>query len=163
MKETTPHAGWVIVLTFFVAILLTIMSLPEWAQPIRPHWVAMVLVYWCMALPSRVGILSGWICGLLLDVLTGTLLGAQALALSMVAYVTLMLYKQVRVKPLFQQALTLFLILLLTHHIPLLWVQGISGQSIQNWTYWISPFISALLWPMVFLLLRYVRHKFRVT
>lgn len=163
MKVMTPNAGWVIVFTFFVAILLMIMPLPEWAQPLRPHWVAMVLVYWCLALPSRVGILSAWSVGLLLDILNGTLLGEQALALSLVAYITLWLHKRIRVKPLLQQALTLFLILLLAHHFPLLWVQGISGQSIESWTYWITPFSSALLWPVVFLLLRYVRRKFRVT
>ncbi len=163
MKVTTPHAGWVIVFTFFVAILLMIMPLPEWAQPLRPHWAAMVLVYWCLALPSRISILHAWVYGLLLDVLYGTLLGEQALALSLIAYIALMLHRRIRVKPLLHQALTLFLILLLAHHILLLWVQGISGQSIQSWTYWIAPFTSALLWPVVFLLLRYVRRKFRVT
>ncbi len=163
MKAYTHSSGWVIVFTLFIAILLMIMPLPEWAQPLRPHWAAMVLVYWCLALPSRIGILSAWVVGLLLDVLSGTLLGAQALALSIVAYVTLMLYRRIRVKPLLHQSLVLFLLLLLAHHVPLLWVQGISGHSIQSWTYWITPFTSALLWPVVFLLLRYVRHKFRVT
>ncbi len=162
MKITTPNSGWVIVLTFIIAILLMIMPLPEWMQPIRPHWVALVLIYWCLALPYKVGVIGAWFCGLLLDVLSGTLLGEQALALSLVAYVTLMLHKRIRVKPLLHQALTVFLIILLAHHVPLLWIQGISGQSIQTWPYWITPFSSALFWPVVFSLLRYVRRKFRV-
>ena len=50
----------------------------------RPAWVALVLVYWCMAAPDQVGVVAGWTTGLLLDVMTGTLLGQHALGLSVV-------------------------------------------------------------------------------
>ena len=56
-----PHRIWVIALSFLAAFMLTAMPLPEWALPWRPAWIAMVLVYWCMALPERVGVITGWV------------------------------------------------------------------------------------------------------
>ena len=50
-----PHRIWVVALSFVAAFMLTAIPLPEWALPWRPAWIAMVLVYWCMALPQRVG------------------------------------------------------------------------------------------------------------
>ena len=55
-------------LTLFVAFMLTIMPLPEWAIEFRPDWVTLVLVYWAMALPARVGVTIAWFAGLMLDV-----------------------------------------------------------------------------------------------
>jgi rod shape-determining protein MreD len=76
---------WVIVLTFFIAYLLAIVPVPEWAMSYRPEWVPLVLIYWVMALPYRVGIGSAWIAGLVLDILEGSILGLNALALVIIA------------------------------------------------------------------------------
>ena len=70
-----PHRIWVIALSFLAAFMLTAMPLPDWALPWRPAWIAMVLVYWCMALPERVGVITGWVIGLILDVMHGSILG----------------------------------------------------------------------------------------
>ncbi|MCU7891916.1 MAG: rod shape-determining protein MreD, partial [Candidatus Thiodiazotropha sp. (ex Ustalcina ferruginea)] len=96
-----PHShGYVIYLTLLVGFILTIMPLPEWAAAYRPQWVALILIYWCMAIPERIGVGIGWTTGLLLDVLTGTLLGQHALGLSVIAYIMLKLHLRVRVMPL---------------------------------------------------------------
>ena len=42
--------------------------LPGWLDPFRPEWVALVLIYWCMAVPNRVGVGVAWIVGLLQEV-----------------------------------------------------------------------------------------------
>ena len=54
--QKKAHAVWVIFLTFFLAYLLAIVPFPEWAMDYRPEWVPLVLMYWVMALPYRVGI-----------------------------------------------------------------------------------------------------------
>ena len=51
----------------------------------RPEWVPMVLIYWVMALPYRIGIGSAWIVGLVLDILEGSILGLNAMALVIIA------------------------------------------------------------------------------
>ena len=84
---------WVIFLSFFIALVFSIVSLPD-ALPVelgylRPQWVALVLIYWVIALPFRVGIVVAWVAGIALDVLLSSLLGQHALALIIVAYVRL--------------------------------------------------------------------------
>ncbi|MDX1811856.1 MAG: rod shape-determining protein MreD, partial [Gammaproteobacteria bacterium] len=43
------------------------------------------------------------------------------------------------------------------------WVKGITGDSPQSWTYWAPSFASAIIWPWVFVFLRSLRRKFRVS
>jgi rod shape-determining protein MreD len=161
MRQDQHHAGWIIVLSFIVAFMLTAMPLPEWAASWRPAWVAMVLIYWCMALPDRVGIGIAWLLGLLLDVQQGTLLGQNALGLALIAYITLKSYQRVRMFPLPQQALVVCAYLLLQQFISL-WIHGMMGVPPQNWTFWMPAFTSMVLWPWLFIILRDLRRKHHV-
>jgi rod shape-determining protein MreD len=153
---------YVIPLTLLIGFILTIMPLPEWASIYRPQWVALVVIYWCMAMPERIGVGISWTIGLLLDVLTGTLLGQHALGFSAIAYIMLRLHLRVRVMPLHQQAFTIF-ILLLVERLLVLWSTGAAGYPTPSLQYWITPVISTLLWPWVFLILRDLRRRFRVS
>ena len=89
--QQNAHATWVIVFRCSIAYLLALVPFPEWAMNYRPEWVPMVLIYWVMALPYRIGIGSAWIVGLVLDILEGSILGLNAMALVIIAYVTLSL------------------------------------------------------------------------
>ena len=102
----------IIAATFFLALFLAVLPLPEWAAAWRPAWVAMVLVYWCMTLPERVGVGTGWLIGLLLDALHGTPLGQNAAALAIAAYVSAKNYRRLRLFPVAQQALWVGLMIL---------------------------------------------------
>jgi rod shape-determining protein MreD len=161
MKQEQHHAGWIIVASFIVAFMLTAMPLPEWAISWRPAWVAMVLMYWCMALPDRVGIGIAWMLGLLLDVQQGTVLGQNALGLALLAWVMLKSYQRVRVFPLTQQALVVCGYLLFLQFINL-WIRGMMGVPPEHWTFWMSAFTSMLLWPWLFVILRDMRRKHHV-
>jgi len=156
-RQGTP----VIIASFAIALLLTMLPLPAWAQPFRPEWVALVLIYWCMALPTRVSIGWGWVVGLMLDVTLGTLLGLNALALALVAFLTIKLYQRVRVYPLTQQAFAI-LVLIAMSQLLNLWIHGITGSTPQSWTYWLPSLTSAVLWPWLFIILRNTRRRFRV-
>ena len=153
---------YIIYLTLILGFILTIMPLPEWAQDYRPQWVALILIYWCMALPERIGVGVGWISGLLLDVLSGALLGQHALGLAVIAFLTLKLYRRVRVLPLRQQMFTV-LVLLLVERLSNLWSAGAAGHSTPTLWYWITPLIGMLLWPWVYITLRDIRRRFHVS
>ena len=99
--------------------------------------------------------------GLFVDVITGNLLGQHALAMTVVAFVTVKVHKQVRVYPLWQQALSVFVLVALSQLL-VVWVKGIIGQAPDNWVYWAPSITSALLWPWIYVVLRDVRRKFRV-
>ena len=161
MIYSRPRRDWIIVSSFLVAFLLTAIPVPEWAAYWRPEWVAMVLFYWCMALPQRVGIGTAWGLGLILDVLKGSLLGQHALGFSVTSFIILKTHQRIRVFPLFQQALIIFFLVVL-HELLVLWVQGIIGKPPDSWKYWLPAVTTMLLWPWLFILLRDVRRRFQV-
>lgn len=163
MKKDDGHkAGWIIVVSFLVAFMLTAMPLPDWAINWRPAWAVMVLVYWCMALPERVGIGTAWVLGLLLDVQQGTVLGQNALAMTIIAYITIQAHRRIRVSPLLQQAVVMFTYVILFQFITL-WIRGIMGVPPSGWTFWMPALTSMLLWPWMFIILRDLRRKYHVT
>lgn len=155
------RGGSIIILTFIIAFILIMVPLPNWAQLLRPEWVAMVVIYWCMALPNRVGIGTGWFAGLIVDVVRDSLLGQHALALAVVAFLTLRLHQRVRVYPPGQQALTVFLVMVINFLI-ILWIRGIMGQAPNLWQVLVPALTTALMWPAVFMAMRFLRRQFNV-
>ncbi len=151
----------VIYFTFVVALVLTVMPLPEWARYVRPDWVGLVLIYWCMALPERVGVTTGWFMGLLVDLLTGTVLGQHALALTVVAWLTIKFHQRLRLFPVVQQALTV-LVLLILHQLLTLWISRFIGRPPAPWYYWMPSLLGMVIWPLVYAALRGVRQSFRI-
>ncbi|MCY4361216.1 MAG: rod shape-determining protein MreD [Gammaproteobacteria bacterium] len=161
MPLVRHNAGWVILASFVLAFLLTTIPLPGWSADWRPAWVVMMVIYWCIVLPERVGVAIAWILGLLLDVYTGSLLGQNALGLSVIAYLTLRLHKQIRIFPPLQQSVLICIYLLLFQFFTL-WIRGIIGVPPQHWTFWAPVLSSMFLWPIFFMLMRSVRRKFNV-
>ncbi len=161
MNIDKQHGSLIIFLSFLVAFMLTAMPLPEWATFWRPAWVALVLIYWVMALPNRIGIGTAWVLGLLIDVLQGTILGLNAMSYALLAFLIIKSYQRIRVYSLVQQsAIVGFLMsfyLLLS-----LWVQSLTGSPEISWMYWMSAFTNMLLWPWLFIVLRDVRRKYDV-
>jgi rod shape-determining protein MreD len=150
-----------IVFSLAIALMLTIFPLPDWAHPYRPQWPLMVLAYWCMALPRRIGVAAGWLTGLVTDVMTGTLLGQHALGYALAMYLVLTLHQRLRLFPWWQQAVALGGIFATERLISFLVVGATTGQP-QPWSHWVSPVVSMALWPWLFVILRDVRRKFRV-
>lgn len=153
---------WVIALSFVVAFMLAAVPLPEIAAAWRPAWVAMVLVYWCIALPQRVGVVTGWCAGLLLDALTGGALGMNAFGLAVVAYISVQLHQQIRVFPLGQQALVIGLVLGVYLTL-MLWLRGLVGSSPPDARMLLAVPTSMLLWPWLFIVLRDIRRRLQVS
>ena len=156
-----PHRIWVIALSIVIAFMLTAMPLPLWALPWRPAWIAMVLVYWCMALPERVGVISSWAIGLTLDVMHGSILGQHAFGLAFVAYVVLQYHQRLRVFRLVQQAIVVGTIVFV-YLLSMLWVYKLLGSVSYSFSYLFGAISTAVLWPWVYIVLRDVRRRARV-
>jgi len=153
---------FIILLTFLASLIITLIPLPDLVRPFRPPWYTLALIYWAMAQPERIGIGYGWMLGLIVDVMTGSLPGQHALTLSLVAYIVVKLHTQIRVFPLWQQSFTVMILLFLE---PLIatWAMGISHQPPPPMLYWTTPVIGMLLWPWVFILLRNTRRRYQVS
>jgi rod shape-determining protein MreD len=162
MADVRARGGWIIMVSLAVALWLSILPLPEWARWARPEWVALVLIYWVIALPQRVGVGMAWLTGLVLDLVEGAPLGENALALAVIAYLALILYQRLRMYAAWQQAGVIFVLIginqLLCH-----WVQTMTARVVPTLMFLLPALVSALLWPSVLLLLRYIRRRYRVT
>ena len=161
MMKSQQHGTSIIFASFLIAFMLTAMPLPDWATVWRPAWIVLVLTYWTMALPERIGIGIGWILGLLVDVLHGTLLGFNALGYALLTYIVLKSYQRIRVYSLVQQSLFIGVILFVYSFIGL-WIRSLTEVPDINWLYWMSIVTSMFLWPWVFIVLRDIRRKFNV-
>jgi rod shape-determining protein MreD len=161
-KFNKHHGGWIITATFVLAALFTVLPLPEWLEAYRPEWVALVVIYWVIALPDRIGLITAWIVGFFVDVLEGSLLGLNALALALVAYLALSLYQRMRMFTAIQQSSTI-LILVGIHQLMSFWVLTANSQNTApNLIFMISALSSAIIWPFIFFGLRYIRRTFNV-
>ncbi len=145
-------------ITITGAFMLAIMPLPNWAVEFRPDWVTLVLIYWTMASPTKIGVTVAWFTGLLLDVSYGTLMGQHAVGMVLVIYVIHMQHQRLRVASLLQQAIVIFFLLLIKQLLSL-WVDGIIGRAPESWLYFMPTITSAFLWPWTYLILRDIRRK----
>ena len=147
-------------ITIIAGMVLAVVPMPQ-LVPIelgflRPDWVALVLVYWIIALPHRVGILTAWLAGIAMDVLLGSLIGQHALSYVLIAYVALSLYQRLRMFSVWQQSTVLFVLLGINQLVGF-WIESVAGLA--DWRFWyLLPALSgAFLWPWVFLMLRSLR------
>lgn len=156
------HRYGLIMLTFIVALFLTIIPLPTWAAPFRPYWLMLVVIYWVLVLPEVVGIGISWMIGLFLDVLQGAVLGQYALAMILIAYLTFKLHYQLRVFPMWQQAIAIFLFISLAQ-LFILWTNVLMGQEVSaNWQQWLAVLCSAVIWPWVYGVLHSYQNRYRI-
>jgi rod shape-determining protein MreD len=150
MTDTAWAPWWVIICTVLGALFLSVMPMPAPIEHYQPEWLALVVVYWCLTTPERFGPGTAWACGLVMDALSGTLLGEHALALLLLAFLALRFRLQVRVFPIIQQSITVAL-LLAVHAFVLFWVDGVagvySGVTSRAW----PVLVSALAWPFLVL------------
>lgn len=147
--------------TLVMAMCLRIAPWPGEMAAFNPDWVLLVLIYWSLAIPERVGIFHAWTFGLLTDVLTGRLLGQYALAYSLVIYICLKLHKRLRQFPLIQQVLFIFFCLLLSQLL-LFFIKNLQHPAQLHASFWLPVFTGTLCWPLVQGALRFVRLSRRI-
>ncbi|MBA6329119.1 rod shape-determining protein MreD [Colwellia sp. MB02u-6] len=149
-------------LTLLVSLLASIMPLPLSVDAFRPDWVLVVLLYWCLALPSRVNVISAWVMGFILDVLLGSTLGVHAGAMAISVYIVAGNFQKIRNFSVWQQALIIGVLSAL-YHLIVFWLQRFLTDAVFLPSYLYPVFTTIILWPWAFLLLRKIRRNFRIT
>lgn len=84
---TRMRNTWILPASIFIALVLGLLPLPMVVQPLRPYWLALVLAYWVIEEPDRVGLGLAFVAGVLADLLYGGLLGEQALRLVIMTFI----------------------------------------------------------------------------
>ena len=143
---------------FTLGLALLMDMLPLVRQPWRPDLLALVLVFWTIHQPLRVGVGAAFVFGLFMDVHRAGLLGQHALVYTALSYLAIMVHRRILWFPVSSQALQVLPLLMAVHVLELI-VRLISGDGFPNWSFWLAPFLQALLWPVVSLLLLMPQHR----
>jgi len=150
-----------ILLSIMAAVFLSLLPLPDMLVPFKPYWVAMVLIYWTLETQDMISLGLAFLIGLVLDTLSGSLMGLHALSLVVMVFLVQRFRSRLRFFPPWQQALSV-LGLLVNDRIILIWITVLLGEPLPTWEYWLPPLVGMALWPWLFLLLDRIRARLRL-
>ncbi|MCG8392937.1 MAG: rod shape-determining protein MreD [Pseudomonadales bacterium] len=162
MVNDRPAGTGVIIVTLLIAALLEVIPMPDSLDWVRPEWMLLVLVYWVLEVPGRIGVLWGFFVGLYHDVLVGTTLGQWGLSYALGAFVMLAAYKRMRVFTLIQQCAVIFLLVGTVSLLAYLVQESVGRTLYPPYTILYASLSSAVLWRPVCALLRWVQLRFLV-
>jgi len=156
MIEDRPQRILLPVRVSFMA-LTTLLALLFNALPWRdvtglPDMLALVITFWCIHQPRRMGMGAAWALGLMMDVANGALLGQHAFAYSVLAFAAVLLSRRILWFRIWPQALHV-LMLLLASQLLMLAVRLAAGGAFPGPAWFAGSGIAALLWPAVTFLL----------
>jgi rod shape-determining protein MreD len=138
--------------TVLLALFLSVVPLPGWADTFRPAFLVLTVLYWSIASPRTGGIALGWIAGLALDIFQGSILGQHALALALVTYIAVREHQKIRSKPVFQQSLIVMATLFIYEFIVYA-INGWTGHALYGPLRWVQILTGAVVWPVAAALL----------
>lgn len=145
-----PANPWFIAFSLIVALVIDMIPLGRLAW--MPDLLAVVLVFWGVHQPRRVGVLWAFFFGLAMDVHDGALLGQHALAYSALSFGAIMLHRRLPWFALPNQAVQVLPLFFAAHVITLV-VRLLVGGMWPGWSLLLAPLLEAALWPLACLLL----------
>ncbi len=152
-----PVSNLFVLLSIVVALLLNGLPWQGIWLAIRPDFVAVVLLYWCMHKPLRIGIGLSWVVGIFADVADASLFGQHALAYTLLAFCGVMLHRRLQMFDIRQQTTQVFGIFVLVYGIYALVHWQLNGYV--TWSYFIGCVTSTLLWMPFSLMVRVIRQR----
>lgn len=155
--STTRQRTWIPFATVFFAMVLLVIPAPELIRGFLPDWVSLVLIYWALALPTRMKVSLAWLAGLAVDLFTLGIPGAHALSKAVLVYVVKILALRVRAYPLWQQSVMVMLLLGL-EVLVLAIVDIVTEGGLGVLHRWTAVIVGGLAWPLVYVVLRRSRH-----
>ncbi len=140
-------------------LLVWVVSLLSWRlwAPV-PDLLLLVLAFWCLYEPRRVGLFTAFLFGLLMDVHDAAPLGGQALVYGLVAYGVVLLSKRLQRFNAIVQALHLLPVFVLPAAVHGLLSSWLQGQWV-GWNWLWSALLTLALWPVLYILLHYLPNR----
>ena len=136
--------------SLLLAVLLEMT--PIGRHPASPDLVALVLVFWNVYQPRRVGVGWAFLFGLVMDVHEGAVLGQHALAYTLLAYFAITAHRRLLWFSVPAQALQILPVFAAAHGVSLL-ARMIAGGMFPGWSLMLAPLFEAALWPLIVWLL----------
>ena len=149
-KLLLPANPWFIGFTLIVALMIDMV--PTGRIAAMPDVLAVVLVFWGVHQPRRVGVLWAFVFGLLIDVHDGAVLGQHALAYSGLSFGAITLHRRLTWFSLGAQAVQVLPLFFAAHALALIVRMAVGGMW-PGWSMLLAPVFEAALWPVAALLL----------
>ncbi len=149
----------VIILSTFLSVILTISTFP--LGYFSPDWIFLVIIYWIIAVPSMYNFFVIWLIGIITDVAVGSTLGMNAFIYVFLSFIVKKLYKSLRYFTVIQQSIIVLLLMALKITF-LLWIDVMLSTDIYSTSMYWTTLSSALIWPVIFFSLRYLRRKYNI-
>ena len=127
---------------------LLFSMLPLGRTPWMPDAVALVLVFWSIHQPQRIGIGTAFVFGIFIDVHQGSMLGQHALAFSVLSFLAIAIHRRLLWFPVPSQAFQVLPLFVASHAIELT-VRMLAGGAFPGFLMLLAPLIESLLWPVV--------------
>ena len=137
--------------TSLIAALLLNM-LPIGRTPWMPDFLALVLVFWAVHQPLRVGIGAAFVFGLAMDVHQASLLGQHALAYTALSFFAITIHRRLLWFTVPSQAVQVFPLFAAAHAISMT-IRLLAGGVFPGWDIVLAPVFEAVLWPVASILL----------
>ncbi len=135
---------------FIAASLLFALGfnlIPLGRQAAMPDLLALVLVFWNVHQPLRVGVGIAFLLGLLMDVHSGAVLGQHALAYTLLSFFAITIHRRLLWFSVPSQAVQILPLFFAAHAVSLL-VRLVAGGMFPGWQVLFAPVFEALLWPI---------------
>lgn len=139
---------FLILFSFMLGIILTILPLPHWAIWLRPQWMMMIVLFWVMMMPFQCGVIFAWIVGLLTDLIVDAPLCAHALGFVILTYFFLKFQRIIFHAPLFQQTFYIGLFAVASVFLQSI-VFHLSGYTVYLGFNLLSVLTTMIVWPGV--------------
>ena len=136
--------------TLLLAMITNMVPLGR--TPWMPDLLALVLVFWSVHQPLRVGIVAAFMFGLAMDVHETGLLGQHALAYTALSYFAITIHRRLLWFSVPSQALQVLPLFVAAHAIQLA-VRMMAGGAFPGLSLLLAPVIESLLWPVVSIVL----------
>jgi len=136
--------------SLIIALLINMVPIGRAAW--TPDLLALVIVFWSVHQPARIGIGAAFVFGLLMDVHQASMLGQHALSYTTLGFFAIMIHRRLLWFSVASQALQVLPLFAVSHLIELA-IRMIGGGVFPGWTLLIAPVIEAVLWPLVSVLL----------
>ncbi len=149
-----PASPFFIWISLIIALALNMLqNMGLWGRAAwAPDVLALVLVFWSIHQPQRVGIGAAFVFGILLDVHQGALLGQHALSYTVLSFLAIAIHRRLLWFSVPSQALQVLPLFAASHAIELA-ARMVTGGSFPGFWMLLAPLLESLLWPVVSVLL----------
>ena len=154
-------AGLVFFVTLLFALMLEALPLPGSFIWFRPEWVLLVILYWVIALPFRIGVGVAWVLGIMVDLLQGGIIGHHSFTYVLITFTCAISHQRLRMYQTWQQGVFVGILVGVSQAFDFL-IDFYHGNAELTLMVFIPAIVTGALWPWSFIVLRSIRRMYSI-